>query len=131
MKHKLQTITLAILLLLPVSTVVVGPSASAANVFPVCNGTAATNTDVCQSVDPGKAGKNPVISALKVAITIIAIIIGVASVIVIIISGLTMITSNGDPQAIAKARGSIIYALVGLLVAALAQTIVAFVLNKL
>ena len=60
-----------------------------------------------------------------------SIIIGIAAVIMVIVGGLSLITANGDAQAIARARSSIIYALVGIVIAALAQILVAFVLNKL
>lgn len=129
MKHKLLTLIMAAALLFPVLSV--AGTASAVDVFGPCGGSA-KNTDVCQSVGtPGRPGSNPIIGALKVAITIIAVIIGVAAVIVIILAGFSMVTSNGDSQEVAKARTNIIYALVGLAVAVLAQSIVAFVLNKL
>lgn len=110
---------------------------SAVDLFPICNngnasGTNANGTDACQNItDPSNAGKNPIIDALKLAITIITIIIGFTSVIMIIIGGLTFVTANGDAQAIAKGRRGIVYALVGLVIVALAQTLVVFVLNRL
>lgn len=129
MKRKLLTLMMAATMLFP--ALGAAGTVSAVNVFGPC-GDSAKNTDVCQSVGtPGRAGQNPIIGALKVAITIIAIIIGVAAVIVIILAGLSMVMSNGDSQGVAKARTNIIYALVGLAVAVLAQSIVAFVLNKL
>jgi hypothetical protein len=62
---------------------------------------------------------------------IIAIFVGVAAVIVIIVSGLRFVTSSGDPSAVASARQALIYAIVGLVVAAAAQAIVSLVLVKL
>lgn len=130
MKRKLQTLLVALALLVPSAGVLATAPAAAVDVFPVCqNG--AQNTDVCKSVSGQDPKKNPVIGAIKVAITIVAIIIGVLSVIVIIIAGFNMITSTGDPQKVAGARSAIIYALVGIGVAVFAETIVAFVLNKL
>jgi hypothetical protein len=58
-------------------------------------------------------------------------IIGALALIFIIIGGLRYIFSNGDPQNAANARGTIIYALVGLMVAIVAESIVALVLGKL
>jgi hypothetical protein len=115
------------LLLVPLMIGMSG-SAAAVDVFGACSNGAA-KTDVCQS--KGTGATNPFITFIKVAITILAIVIGVAAVIVIIVSGLTLITSGSDPQAVAKARGSIIYALVGLVIAGLAESLVTFVLNKL
>jgi len=62
---------------------------------------------------------------------VIIIVITIASVITIAIGGLRLTFSNGDPQTTSSARQAIIYALVGLAVATVAQAIVAFVLNKL
>lgn len=79
-------------------------------------------------------GSNPIYgkgSFLAKATTLIALITGIASVIVIIIAGLKFITSQGDTAGVNSARNTIFYALLGLGLALLAQTIVIFVLNKL
>ncbi len=62
---------------------------------------------------------------------LLAIIVGVASVIVITVGGIRYTLSNGDSSQTVSARNTIIYALVGLAIALLAQSIVVFVLNKL
>lgn len=79
------------------------------------------------ATDPG----DTVIGVATVVINILSLIVGVASVIVIIISGLRFITSGGDSSQTAAARQGIIYAIVGLVVVILAQSIVAFVLTRL
>jgi hypothetical protein len=122
---------LALLIIPAISIGLAQPQpAAAVDVFQPC-ANAAKDTDVCQSVAGQKKGDNPIIDTLKIAITIIATIIGIAAVIVIIISGFSMVTSGGNSEDVAKARNHIIYALVGLIVAVLAETMVAFVLNKL
>jgi hypothetical protein len=118
-------------LIIPVAMLVVSPTVSAGvNLFPACNGKA-SGTDVCQSIKPGTPGANPIINILKITISILSIVIGFAAVIMIILAGLAFVTANGDSQAIAKARGSIIYALVGVVIVAISQGLVVFVLNKL
>lgn len=62
---------------------------------------------------------------------ILVIIIGITSVIVIIISGIRLEASGGNPESAGKARKGIIYAITGLVIAVLAQAIVSFVLSKL
>lgn len=116
----------------PLMISLVGSHVSAVDVFPGCadNKSAVSKTDICTNVNNAST-ENPIIGAIKLTITILSIIVGIAAVIMIIIAGLSFITANGDPQAIAKARGSIIYALVGIVIVALAQTLVAFVLNRL
>jgi len=48
----------------------------------------------------------------------------------IVISGFRFIVGQGSPQETAKARNTIVYALVGLVVALTAEAIVALVLGK-
>lgn len=67
---------------------------------------------------------------LEVVLNVLSLIVGVIAVIGIIISGMKFITAQGDSSQISSARNTIIYALVGLVVVALAQTIVRFVLNR-
>lgn len=65
---------------------------------------------------------------------IYSLIFGIAggiAVIIIIVAGIKFITSQGDPQATAKARNTIIYAAIGLAVSVAAFTIVTFVVGKL
>lgn len=65
------------------------------------------------------------------AINILLFVVGAAAVIVIVVQGLRFVSSNGDPQAVSKAKNGIIFALVGLAVAAIAYAIVNFILNQL
>ncbi len=126
-----QLICLIAFLLVPL-LVGLSSSAGAVDVFGACsnsNVNGGSATDVCNSRGDGTT--NPFITFIKVAITIMAIIIGVAAVIVIIVSGLTFVTGGSDPQAVARARSGIIYALVGLAIAGIAETLVRFVLEKL
>ena len=61
---------------------------------------------------------------------ILAIATGVISMFIMIIAGLTLMTSEGEASKVAKAKSTIIYASIGIAVAALAQTIISFVLNR-
>lgn len=101
---------------------------SAAAIFDSCKGTL-SDTAVCKDATKTSTG-NPIIGAIQTVIEILSIIIGIASVIVIIISGLRMSLANGDSNAIASARSSLLYSLVGLAIAALAQVIVRIVLGS-
>lgn len=64
-------------------------------------------------------------------INIFSVILGVAAVIVIMISAVRFITSNGDPATISSARSAIIFAIIGLVVAAVSQVVVQLVLSKI
>jgi uncharacterized membrane protein YuzA (DUF378 family) len=60
---------------------------------------------------------------------IIAGIAGVAAIIMIVIGGIRFMVSGGDPSSVASARNSIIFALVGLVVIAAAESIFLFVIH--
>ena len=65
--------------------------------------------------------------------TILQIVFGVAAalaVLMVVIGGLRLVTSEGDPQAAAKGRMTILYAVVGLAISVSAELIVSFVLRR-
>ncbi len=62
---------------------------------------------------------------------LVAVLVGIASVIAITIGGLRYVLSSGDPNNINGAKSMILFAIVGLMIAILAQGIVLFVLKKL
>ena len=67
---------------------------------------------------------------IHLVINVFSLIVGVVSVIMIIIGGLKYITSGGDSGNITGAKNTILYAIIGLVIVALAQVIVKFVLSK-
>jgi uncharacterized membrane protein len=74
-----------------------------------------------------EAGGNQLHDILAIAFGIL----GALAVIFMLIGAMRFITAQGNPQEIAKARSTIIYAAVGVIVAALAEAIVAFALGRL
>ena len=75
---------------------------------------------------PTSAGPTFVQSALTIVIGITAAL----SVLFIAIGGARYIFSQGDPGAVTKAKSTIMFALIGLIVAIFAQLLVVFVINK-
>lgn len=73
-------------------------------------------------------GRNGILTKV---IRILSVIVGVVSVFVMIISGVKYMTSNGEPNRVNSAKDSLLYAVIGLALVALSQSIVIFVLNKL
>lgn len=59
-----------------------------------------------------------------------SLIIGAVGVIMIVVGGLRYVISSGDSGAVKGAKDTIIYALVGLVIALFAQVIARFVLSK-
>lgn len=79
----------------------------------------------CQNPDGTSVNK-----LIKIAINLISLVAGIIAVIMLIVSGFKYITSQGDANQTASAKNSLIYAIVGLVVVALAQFIVQFVLAR-
>ena len=69
-------------------------------------------------------------SVSKVLNLVLGLAGGVA-LLVIVLAGFRFVTSQGNPDATAKSRNTIIYALIGLVVCTLAYSIVTFVLERL
>ncbi|OGL36441.1 hypothetical protein A3F38_02125 [Candidatus Saccharibacteria bacterium RIFCSPHIGHO2_12_FULL_48_21] len=63
-------------------------------------------------------------------INIFTAIVGVIAVVMIVVGGYRYVTSGGQPDKIAGAKNAIIYAIVGIIIAVLAQVISQFVLEK-
>ena len=80
------------------------------------------------TVDP--SGTGSLQNLITKVINIFSIIVGVIAVIMIIVGGLKYITSGGDSSNVSGAKNTIIYAIIGLIVVALAQFIVRFVLTN-
>ncbi len=61
-------------------------------------------------------------------VTVFSLVVGAVAVIMIIYGGFRYITSGGDSNRVGAAKSTLIYAIVGLIIVALAQVIVHFVL---
>lgn len=95
---------------------------------------AATTTDeACKAISDDAdctTSKGLDISGLiKTLIQLFATIIGVVAVIMIMVAGFKYITAGGDSAKITSAKSTIIYAVIGLVIAALAQVIVRYVID--
>lgn len=102
-------------------------------VAPVCNNIPAGGEVPAVCKDNNTGGSNPIIGpdgVLTTYIRILSFAIGVIAVGAIILGGIRFITSNGDPQTVSAAQKTVIFAVVGLVVAALSQALVIFVLSK-
>jgi hypothetical protein len=64
-------------------------------------------------------------------VNLLSAIVGIAAVIMIIVGGFRYITSGGNDASVTSAKNTILYAIIGLVVVALAQLIVRFTLSKL
>ncbi len=92
-----------------------------------------SNSSICESTGDGVGGNDiygPDGVLTKVA-NVLSIVLGVISVFVIMVGGIKYVLSGGDPSKTNNARSTILYAVIGLVVAVLAQALILFVLNKL
>lgn len=84
-----------------------------------------TDSGACAS------GEEEVESTVTSIINILLFVVGVAAVIMIIVSGIRYVVSAGDQQAVASAKNAIIYSIIGLVIALMAFAIVNFVLERI
>jgi beta-lactamase regulating signal transducer with metallopeptidase domain len=64
-------------------------------------------------------------------VNLLSVIVGVVAVIMIIVGGLRYVTSGGSDSSVTGAKNTILYAIIGLIIVALAQVLVHFVLSNL
>lgn len=74
--------------------------------------------------------ESTITNTISDAISLLSFVVGVLAVIMLIVGGLRYATSAGNAETAKTARNTILYALIGLVVAALAQLLVHFVLDK-
>lgn len=67
---------------------------------------------------------------MKLILNIFFGILGALSVLVIVFAGIQFIVSAGNPEKVAKARNTIYFALIGLVVAVFAGVLVNFVIDR-
>lgn len=110
--------------------VVISANAAAVNVFSApCS--KIPDSSVCQDAKAQGKNDNPLINIVSGIINILSYLTGIAAIIGIIANGLRFILANGNPESIAGARSGLLYSVVGVVVAVIAQGIVVFVLNNL
>lgn len=68
---------------------------------------------------------------IKDVLNLISVIVGIIAVIMIVIGGLKYVMSGGESSKVSGAKDTILFAIVGLVVVALAQVIVHFVLTNI
>ena len=91
---------------------------------------------VCDSIgstDCGTTNTNggtDVNGLIRTAINLFSGVVGVVAVIMIVSAGFKYITSGGDSAKLTSAKNTLVYALIGIVIVVLSQSIVRFVLTK-
>lgn len=99
----------------------------------ICGSSELSTSSFCGEKVKGE-NVNPLTGQDSIPAKITSLIItltGAISVIMVIIGGLRYAAASGDQNGVKGAKDTILYALIGLVVAILAQVIVSFVLSKL
>jgi hypothetical protein len=87
-----------------------------------------TNTSGCEATTAD--AESTVNRNVKLGLEIFSAIVGIIAVVMIIVGGIRYITSGGDSGNVTAAKNTILYAVIGLVIVALAQVIVQFVLKR-
>ena len=119
---KFLEIALPILILGVVLAGVLVPEASA---LTLRDGADAARCDGCPSDLFGPTG------AFKQITNTILYIVGIVAVIMLIIGGIRYVVSGGDSKKVTDAKNTVLYAIIGLVIAVFAYAIVNFVISSL
>ena len=132
LKSLVMKLSIASLLLVPalvpaVASAQDGPSPQAG----VCQGASTLQfgdgSGDCSDTGDAEETVNSLVTSI---INIFSVVVGIVAVIMIIWGGFKYITSGGDSGNIGTAKNTILFAIVGLIIVAMAQIIVKFVLAK-
>lgn len=97
---------------------------------PACSQAAGTDFCANKSSESNRSLVDSQDSLLvKIAQTVI-LITAALSVVMVVVGGFRYVISNGDQNGVQSAKNTILYAIVGLVIAATAQIIVSFVLSR-
>lgn len=117
-----RVVIVSILALSLVGIALLPETASAAILDQACTG---VNNDVCSK--KGDTDANPLIVSV---VNLLLYIVGIVAVIMIIVGGMKYLTSSGDSGKVTSAKNTVVYAVVGLVVAIFSWVVVNFVVKQ-
>jgi heme/copper-type cytochrome/quinol oxidase subunit 2 len=91
----------------------------------ICQGVGAVSTGGCDA-----SQGTTIDSIVKLIVNIFSTIIAIVAVVMLMVGGFKITSSGGDSSKVASGKSTILYAVVGLIIVAMAQTIVWFVLQR-
>lgn len=94
------------------------------------NGEPANDYASCSEFNESEIKGTDLMDTLNTIINVVVGVVGFVAVAMIVLGGISFATSQGDTNKTAKARNTILYGVVGLVVALLAFAIVNFVLSN-
>lgn len=132
MKRILVTLAVAVGLLAPALALSSSPAPAYASAFNSTN----ASKQACSGINGNETAGNcaapgrTLSSVIKDILYLISAIAGIVAVVMVLISGYKFMTAAGDAGKVASARGTLTYAIIGLIVVAFAQFIVQFVMSE-
>lgn len=95
-------------------------------------GCSGSNIDISGGTTGGcdATAATPINNLLKNIIDVFSLVVGIIAVIMIIVGGFRYIVSGGESSSVSGAKNAILFAIVGLVIVALAQVIVHFVIDR-
>jgi len=129
-KKTMQALLLVPVIALGVSVVAPQPAAYAANENCSETDLSIKSGSSCAQGNDQQADLFGSSGLFKIITNVLLFIIGAISVIMLIIGGIRYTVSGGDSAAVTSAKNTILYAIVGIIVALLAFAIVNFVLTQ-
>ena len=121
--RKYLKIVLPILMLLGFVVLAIAPETASA--LTLQEGAEAARCDGCPSDLFGESG------AFRQITNTILYIVGIIAVIMLIIGGIKYVVSGGDAKKVTDAKNTVLYAIIGLVIAVFAYAIVNFVITSL
>lgn len=100
------------------------------------SGSSAAKCSACQGLSVLGSGQScsskgsTLNGVIAIIMDLLSYVLGILAVIMIIISGIRFVTAGGNSSSVDGAKKTLIYALIGIVVASLAQVIVHWVLNS-
>lgn len=121
--------------LLAVPALVLCVSAIATPAFADCTGTDGSNLSLCGGASSSQGSDQPTNlfgagGIFQTITNVLLFVIGAVSVVMLIIGGIRYTISQGDQAAVTSAKNTILYSVVGLVVAILAYAAVNFVISS-
>ena len=121
---KIKQLMVAVALVIGLGgTILAAPAVGAVNVFDQCSSNA--DAAVCKAQNDDNAT-----NMITIVINTLLFIIGIIAVIMIIVGGIRYTLSNGNASSTKEAKDTILYAVIGLIIAMMAYAIVNFVIGR-
>ena len=76
-------------------------------------------------------GNGDLAGTVGLTLDVVYVVVGIIAVIFIVIGGINYTMSQGDPGKVKKAKDTVLYGIIGLIIALLAFAITAFVMNAM